>query len=60
MTISPACRHAEGFFLMDSSEVLQHSVEYFFRLQALPLKESTESDRPLISIIFGQRTGLSL
>ena len=51
MTISPACDHAEGFFLMDSQDVLQHPVEYFYRLQSLPLNNGTESDRPLISVI---------
>lgn len=51
LTVSASCSYAEGFYVMDSDEILQHPIEYFSKQQFFSAFTEKKENRPLVSVI---------
>lgn len=51
LTVSSACSYAEGFFIMNSDEILNHPIEYFSKSQFFSAFSSPKKEQPLVSVI---------
>ena len=55
LTLPLSVKHAEGFFVLSSSEMRGRPVDWFTVRQHLPMAPSEESTRPLVSVIVRTR-----
>ncbi len=51
LTVSSSCSYAEGFFIINSNEILKHPIEYFSKQQFFSAFTEKKENRPLVSII---------
>ncbi len=51
LPVAPAVTHAEGFFVVDSAEIVGHPLDWFTVRQRLPVAELRAAERPLVSIV---------
>lgn len=51
LTVNSECTHAEGFFIMNSSEIINNPIEYFSKQQFFSAFTEKKQDRPLVSVI---------
>ncbi len=51
LTVSSSCSYAEGFFIMNSGEILRHPIEFFSKQQFFSAFTEKKQNRPLVSVI---------
>ncbi|MGB2690961.1 MAG: PIG-L family deacetylase [Thermodesulfobacteriota bacterium] len=51
LTVSSKCSYAEGFFVMDSRDIINNPIEYFSKQQFFSAFTEKKENRPLVSII---------
>lgn len=51
LTVSSGCSYAEGFFILDSNDIINHSIEYFSKQQFFSAFSQSDEDNPLVSVI---------
>ncbi|GJM15324.1 MAG: hypothetical protein DHS20C13_06510 [Thermodesulfobacteriota bacterium] len=51
LTVNSECTHAEGFFIMNSTEIINNPIEYFSKQQFFSAFTEKKQDRPLVSVI---------
>lgn len=51
LTVSSECSYAEGFFILESKEIINNPIEYFSKQQFFSAFTEKRNNRPLVSVI---------
>lgn len=51
LTVSAKCSYAEGFFILNSKDIINNPIEYFSKQQFFSAFTEKKIDRPLVSVI---------